>query len=272
MLETFQRECVEPPPIRISSVKHKAHSFTLSIKWKQPTYYSVGNWEARILKILRGFHGWRKQAPVPEVKQRHGIMPKDRIWCKRIMEMESQSANKYLQNIPAFLGVTSCNGLSNRLILCLHTEPCATKCQEEKQSSVSSCTQWWEHRARKVLSNQAFLLWISRHRAEGGKWDGLEQQTSFELGWGSAIWEDKGEAGERVARRRCKVLLEFRMFASQYAPCHRNTVQRIRDPLSLSWMLKQHLHCLFHHQAITTFKTDVSSGLSFNSVLLTKPM
>lgn len=27
MLETFQRECVEPPPIRTSNVKHKAHSF-----------------------------------------------------------------------------------------------------------------------------------------------------------------------------------------------------------------------------------------------------
>lgn len=32
MLETFQRECVKPPPIRISNVRHKAHSFTLSIK------------------------------------------------------------------------------------------------------------------------------------------------------------------------------------------------------------------------------------------------
>lgn len=53
MLETFQRECVEPPPIRISNVKHKAHSFTLSIKWKQPTYYSVGNWEAEAKNIER---------------------------------------------------------------------------------------------------------------------------------------------------------------------------------------------------------------------------
>lgn len=73
MLETFQRECVEPPPIRISNVKHKAHSFTLSIKWKQPTYYSAGNWEAHILKILRRIHGWSKQAPVPEVKQRMAL-------------------------------------------------------------------------------------------------------------------------------------------------------------------------------------------------------
>lgn len=47
----------------------------------------------------------------------------------------------------------------------------------------------------KVLSNRAFLLRISKHRAEGRKWDGPEQQTSFDLGWGSLIWEDKGEAG-----------------------------------------------------------------------------
>lgn len=156
MLETFQRECVEPPPIRISNVKHKAHSFTLSIKWKQPTYYSVRNWEAHFLKILRRIHGWSKQAPVPEVKQRHGTMPKDRIWCKHIMEMKSQSSNKYLQSIPVFLGVTSCNGLSNRLASCLHTEPCATKCQEEEQSAVSSCTQWWEHRARRGVKQSGF--------------------------------------------------------------------------------------------------------------------
>lgn len=156
MLETFQSECVEPPPIRTSNVKHKAHSFTLSIKWKQPTYCSVGNWGVHILKILRRIHGWSKQAPVPEVKQRHGILPKDRIWWKHIMEMKSQSANKYLQSISVLLGVTSCNGPYKRLTLCLHTEPCATKRQEEKQSPGSSCTQWWEHRARKGIKQSGF--------------------------------------------------------------------------------------------------------------------
>lgn len=220
MLETFQRECVKPPPIRISNVKHKAHSFTLSIKWKQLTYYSLGNWEVHILKILRGFHGWSKQAQVPEVKQRHGIMPKDRIWWKCIMEMKSQSENNYLQSIPVFPGVTSCNGLSNRLLSCASTlnlvQPNAKRrnsCQCLPALSDGNTGPG------KVLSNQAFLLQISRHRAEGRKWDGPEEQTSFDLGWGSLIWEDKGEAGEWMVRGRCKVLLELRIFASQRAPC-----------------------------------------------------
>lgn len=188
------------------------------------------------------------------------------------MEMKSWSANKYLQSIPVFLGVTSCNGLSNRLVCCVSTlnlvQPNAKRRNNRQCLPALSDGNTGP---QKVLSNHPFLLQINRHRAEGRKWDGPEQQTSFDLGWGSLIWEDKGEAGEWMVRRRCKVLLEFRIFASQHAPCHRNTVQHIRDPLSLGWMLKQHLHCLFHHQAITTFKTDVSSALSFNSVLLTKP-
>lgn len=206
MLETFQRERIEPPPIRISSVKHKAHSFTLSIKWKQPTYYSVRNWEAQFLKILRRIHGWSKQAPVPEVKQRHGIMPKDRIRCKHIMEMKSQSANKYLQSIPVFLGMTSCNGLPNRLTSCLHTEPCATKCQEEKQLSVSSCTQWWEHRARKGVKQSGFSA--SDQQAQSwGEEVGRARTADFLWPWlrkldlrrqrGSWSW---------MVRGRCKVL------------------------------------------------------------------
>lgn len=243
MLETFQRECVEPPPIRISDVKHKAHSFTLSIKRKQPTSYSAANWEAHILKILRRINGWSKQAPVPEVKQRHGIMPKARIWCKHIMGMKSQSANKYLQRIPT----TSCNGLSNRLASCLHTGPCATKSKEGKPSPVSSCTHDGNMGPENVFSNWAFLTRISRHRAEGRKWDGPEQQISCDLGWGSSTWEDKGEAGEWMVRGRCKVLPEFRMFAGQCAPCCRNTLQHIRNPSSPGWVLKKHLHCLFHH-------------------------
>lgn len=178
-----------------------------------------------------------------------------------IMGMKSQSANKYLQRIPT----TSCNGLSNRLASCLHTGPCATKCKEGKLSPVSSCTHDGNMGPENVFSNWAFLTRISRHRDEGRKWDGPEQQISFDLGWGSSMWEDKGEAGEWMVRGRCKVLPEFRMFAGQRAPCHRNTLQHICNPSSPGWVLKSISTVYF-----TTFKTHVSSSLPFNSVLLTK--
>lgn len=146
-----------------------------------------------------------------------------------------------------FLCMTSCNGLSNSL-------PCAStlnlvqpnaKRRNNCQGLPALCDE--NTGPEKVLSNQVFLLQISRHRAEGGSGMGQNSRLPLTLAEGTLIWEGKGEAGEWVARGRCKVLLELKMFLSQCAQCHCNKLQHIHGPLSLGWMLKNHLHCLCHH-------------------------
>lgn len=73
--------------------------------------------------------------------------------------METKPKFAYnLQSIPVLFGITPHNGLSADLPCAYTLNSCATKCQEEKQSSVSPCIRWMSHITRKGVKQLGFFF------------------------------------------------------------------------------------------------------------------